>query len=124
MFCCYSDLAYVTVTEELKDYSDAIQHCVDLGARLMEVRTQEKFNDAVELRNEIGVSFWLAAKEIDTDGNWQWNSDSEAVDLDTGFWFPGRPNTNLVRIDCLHMPFAGFYDVPCGGMRPFVCEFI
>ena len=106
---------------ERHNWPDAKQSCVDMGARLMEVRTQEEFQTARKFYNEIGSYFWIGATNRETEGNWVWDSNQEEVNLNE-FGVNGTPTENQDN-NCLAMRSNGMFDWRCGAIRKFVCEY-
>ena len=104
-----------------KTWSDAKDYCISRGARLLEVRTQEQYNMAVRLRNELGFHVWIGATDIQSEGTWIWESDGQLVNLNL-YWLSNRPGSTN-NYDCLALSNIGFYDFLCSVPQRSVCEF-
>ena len=102
-----------------KSWEGAKAHCEHLGGHLMEVRTQEQYDDAVRIEAEIDTRFWLGGCDVDEEGSFVWASDGERVDSE--FWADGEPNNDDGEEDCIEMLAIGFNDNSCSAGRPFVC---
>ena len=90
---------------ERKTWDDAQQHCLSLGRRLMEVRSQDDNDRAMQIISEPnGINhIWLGGNAIQDD-IWIWNSDGERINLDQ-FWQDGEPNSS--HEDCLEIRSMG-----------------
>ena len=101
-----------------------MNHCSDNGGRLPEVRTQEDYDKALRLRDEIGSDIWLGANDMHTEGRWVWSSlntaDADLVNM-TQFWEPGKPSSFTSR-NCVIVTGVGFVDLPCNWSRGIICE--
>ena len=94
-----------------------------MGRRLMEVRTQEDYERALQLFQELGnYPFWLGGNDIEEEGVWVWDSNDEVIDMNR-FWYSGEPSDNSE--DCIMMwAPIGFCDYTCSESLPYICEFI
>ena len=108
---------------EGKTWADARQHCVDNDAHLMEVRTQEEYDRALGIWDEVG-NFWLGGNDIEEEGVWVWNSNGEVIDM-SRFWLAGRPYAGETGRNCLMMASdTGFEDYNCAASSySYVCEY-
>ena len=61
-----------------------------LNGRLMEVRTQEEFDRAVNYSKELRSDFWLGGSDREVEGEWRWESNAERIDMNK-FWGSGQP---------------------------------
>ena len=98
------------VVSELKTWQEARDNCIAMGARLMEIRTQEEYDTALSLYHQIGDEFWLGGTDYPEEMQWVWDSNQEEVDLNR-FWAhtPGE-NTNA---NCLAMSDSGMCHRHC-----------
>ena len=100
-----------------------------MGRHLMEVRTQEEFDKAVQLvaQTENG-KFWLGGNDMDQEGVWVWDSNRERMDM-ARFWNNHEPNDSRGSEDCLQMSelhredlnVLGFNDIGCSAHLQYVC---
>ena len=104
---------------EVKNWQDAQQNCIEMGARLMEIRTQEEFETASRFNDEMGTDFFLGG--IKAEGNWVWNSNEEEIDELNEFWGSGRPVDHPTR-HCIDV-FNGMLDSNCFRLRKSVCQY-
>ena len=100
---------------------DAQQYCSSLGSRLMEVRTQEDYDRAQQIRSEKGGNIWLGGSDIADEGVWIWNSNGEGINMDQ-FWMINQPDNFTVSEDCIEITGVGFNDSRCAKIVSFVCE--
>ena len=98
-----------------KTQPKAKQHCIRLGGRLMEVRTQHDYDKAVEKRERNTV--WIGVKK--NNGKWKWLSNGERMKMNQ-FWIPGRPDSSA---ECATLRGAGFGDDRCDKTFQYLCEF-
>ena len=91
-----------------------------MGARLMEIRTQEEYDSAVGFSQEFSAYFWLGGSDLQVDGNWVWESNREGVDMNE-FWYSGMPRDRN-DLNCLGMDSFGMYDWYCHLGYNSVCE--
>ena len=116
-----SDIRYVGVDSN-KNWNDAKQNCIENGGRLMEIRTQEEYETALQSRVVLnGYKFWIGGSDIEVKGNWVWDSNQEGVILNE-FWVSGSP-LNTREKNCLAMSSSGMVDASCSVLRRSVCEF-
>ena len=96
-----------------------------MGRILLEPRTQEKFDIALNIMSDLGTTIWLGASDLEEEGKWVWASDGVEVGADAG-WYPGEPNYYGGREDCMAMRLtkSAMVDFPCGGnhMHAYVCD--
>ena len=107
---------------EGKSWSEAKANCVAMGARLMEVRNQAEFELSQVMVYEVNARFWLGASDIESEGEWIWESDNEAVRLDR-YWKSGEPGGLPSNYDCLLRASQGFEDFNCGSRFVYFCKF-
>ena len=104
------------------NWYDAKQHCIGLGGHLLEVRTQEDFDRAMEVRGQAGTIIWLGGYFDTVIANWVWASNLEEIDP-TAFWLNSNPG-HFSNLDCVAL-YPGYYYqyTSCTFNRPFACEF-
>ena len=105
-------------------WRQASANCLSMGRMLLEPRTQEKFDIALNIMTDLGTHIWLGANDLEEEGKWVWESDGAPVRADAG-WSPGEPNDYKGGEDCMAMDvIGGLNDLPCGGdrMHPYVCD--
>ena len=117
------------LSSQLKTWADAREECINRGRHLMEVRTQEEFDKAVQLvaQTENGM-FWIGGSDLQQEGVWVWDSNRERMDMDE-FWNDNEPNNHDHGEDCLQMSghhyedvhVFGFNDIRCSAHLPYVC---
>ena len=116
-------MIYILEATETKTWSDASDYCLSLGAQLLEVRTQEHYDVAFELRHVLDDRYWIGGRETLTEGNFTWNSIGDPVATNEDFWFSDRPEINT-NLNCLQMQGRGPYDTNCNSLRPYICEYV
>ena len=96
-----------------------------MGRILLEPRTQEKFDIALNIMSDLGTHIWLGANDLEEEGKWVWASDGAPVSEDVG-WYATEPNDKGGREDCMAMAtwVRAVVDFPCGEdhMHPYVCD--
>ena len=85
-----------------------------------EVRTQEDYDKAILLLEEVNRDFWLGGSDLATDGDWLWNSLNDPVNM-TQFWINGQPVNDANR-NCIKIRSDGFYNGNCEFPNSVVCE--
>ena len=103
-----------------RSWNDSKHNCIAMGARLMEVHTQEDFDTAKNFRQKVKESYWLGASDILAEGNWTWDSNKDEVSLNE-FWYAGRPYNNT-RTNCMAMS-SRLFDWTCHRLYMSLCEF-
>ena len=106
------------ISNESMSWIDCKNYCTLLGGNLLEVRTQEEFDQAQNLRSEIGSQFWLGGSYREADGEWRWESNDDLINM-TQFWADGQPYKNE---RCLTIYGDGFYDNSCSSSHQYVCH--
>ena len=104
----------------MKSWTDAQQHCINVGGHLMEVKAHEEFEKALQFRNELD-DFWLGGNDIQDEGVWIWDSNDEMMNRNR-FWENDQPNNLEADQHCLQMYSGGFNDRSCTILKSFVCE--
>ena len=113
-------IQFLAILEE-RNWEDARQYCINLGRRLVEVRTQEDYDQALTLRLEFDEAYYLGGTDILDNDAWVWDSNGESINT-THFWAENQPSSSAEN--CIMMAYGGFHDLPCLQLRPFVCELI
>ena len=111
-------MRYELVNEDVR-YGQAKQRCINSGGRLMEVRTQEEYNIALEFFDILGP-FLLASTDEHSQTVWLWDSNGDPVD--PAFWGDERPRVSTYY-NCMGMWLSGFADSHCHNYKPYVCEY-
>ena len=93
-----------------------------MGARVLEIRNQEKYERAIQIQQQMTGEVWLAGSDIEDEYNWIWDSNGEAINFDQ-FWLLNRPYHNNVGKNCLVLS-TYMYDDICSVARKSICEFI
>ena len=119
---------FFVFTADLRTWAAARQICIDLGGRLMEVRTQEDYDRALQLSLQIG-RFWLGGSDIQEEGVWVWNSNGERF-YRNSFWFPYSTDPIYVSTEFNCLAFlrltdnhVGMNPDRCYSARNYTCEF-
>ena len=78
---------YMNVTENVKNWPDARQDCIDMGKKLFEIRSETDLAFAYDAYNRIfGDVFWVGVKYVSN--QYVYDSNGETY---VGFWADGRP---------------------------------
>ena len=90
----------------------------------MEVRTQDEFDRARQVGQEIG-RFHLGGSDIQQEGVWIWESNGDQINMDQ-FWSTNEPNGGTDQ-NCLLFKVppdsVGLASGICQNGRGFACEF-
>ena len=124
MFFLLFSGSYVIGTS-LKTWAAAQQYCIDLGGRLMEVRTQEDFDRAIRVEEETSL-FWLGGSDVLEEGVWVWDSNNQQINLDVFWYHATEPNGDTEQnclIFALSAQYVGLASDDCELRRRFICEF-
>lgn len=105
------------------DWNEAIEHCLNLNGTLMEPRTQEQFDIAVDLkRHSYDGSLWMGGTDEVEEGVWRWRSDGALVDM-SRFWRDGFPAQGHILADYLCLRWYNtFEDCTTDLHVEFICE--
>ena len=88
----------------------------------MEIHTGDANTAARQIYQDTSRTFWLGGNDIQTEGNWVWESNEEEINLNV-FWMNGKP-TNSNADNCLAMTSGGMFDFGCTRDLRLVCEYI
>ena len=116
----YITETHYTMVIEKKNWQDARDNCIAMGAHLLEIKSQAENVKAWQFHYEI-ENFWLGGNDIQDEGSWVWGSNQDLVNLKE-FWSVGRPTDRPDR-NCLLMTNTGMYDFYCTTQQWSVCEF-
>ena len=112
--------------DEALSWDGARQHCIGLGGRLLEVRTQEELDRAAQLRVQQQFSpwMWIGGRYDSARGEWIWISNSEAVNL-TLFLSMDMLDLEAQYGGCLVM-YGGrnLANDDCNSVSRFACDFV
>ena len=106
--------------ELLQSWTEARDHCINLGGKLFEPRTSWHVNQALEILQEFGnAQFWLGGTDALVDGEWRWFSDGALIEenvVTEGI----SANRNCLSL----ISHARFYDSWCTNALKSVCEIL
>lgn len=110
---CYKYIATRTA------WADAELHCVNEGANLASIRSQEENQFVARLIKNFDTAqdwTWIGLTDIHKEGRWMWSDRSK---VHFTLWAKGEPNGGT-RHNCVD--FNGLWaDQSCSTTRPFVC---
>ena len=117
------EIKYVLISEH-KQWSQARQECINLGARLFEVQTQADYNKAIQLRRINRFNYWVGGKTTTTDGAYVWDSNDNPIN--TEFWHGDTPD-NIVGNVCVEWHSdssgSGLQIRSCTNQRYVCCKY-
>ena len=96
-------------------WDDAQQHCIGLGGRLLEIRTQEELGRAIQLQLDFEIGFvfmWIGGEYDSTREEWIWSSNSDAINL-----------TIFSSIEGLDLNGDGCVEFYQGSLSSYNCNF-
>lgn len=102
-------------------WAESVAGCVSLGGHLASIKTQEDFDDAMEVTG--GQRFRIGLNDIAKEGEYRWVEDNSlASDI---LWKSGQP-TNAGGIEhCSEIVGDGLNDMQCSGYRgiyEYLCQ--
>ncbi|XP_053386253.1 C-type lectin domain family 10 member A-like [Mercenaria mercenaria] len=117
-FCVklYSDKTRTQVSAE--------QQCQDDGGHLMNIDSEEKYEDVSSLLKGFGSYVWIDGRRKDVSSPWEYKYGSQK-----GFfkWRSGEPDNNSNDLCLFIYLYSGtvfWYDYPCGHTYYALCEII
>ena len=117
--------SYIVVPGEYT-WQFAKEYCTNQGAKLLEVRNFQDYNQALGFlyMPGFGWSMWLGGSDASVEGEFKWGN-GDAVNM-RDFWGSYRgsqqPDSLLRDEDCMSMFNNGFHDSGCEGLKSFVCD--
>ena len=102
----------------------ARDHCINIGGRLFEARSEFQFHQLLKISAKLGVNLWLGARDEDEEGVWRWESDGALVDEERRFWAPGQPRVREIA-GCLtvYPDTQQLNDAQCARSHVFACQY-
>ncbi|XP_063079999.1 CD209 antigen-like protein C [Engraulis encrasicolus] len=115
-----SSLYYIY--SDKKSWADSKQHCMDLGAHLVIIDSQEEQEFILE---RIKTRAWIGLSDLETEGVWKWVDGNNLGK--PRFWMQGEPNDQDGGEDCVEIiasqkPLASWKDHVCGITKNYICE--
>ena len=101
----------------MQSWDEAKAYCNALGARLMEIHSEEDLERAMRFRQEMGGNFVVGGRKID--GVWIWESNGDEINE---FWQHGRP-LGWDDTNCAVVTLNAIYDWRCTVLYRAVCEY-
>ncbi|XP_069106164.1 lectin BRA-2-like isoform X1 [Argopecten irradians] len=119
---CY----YVSSSSEKTGWDSAIVRCIDLGAKLVEIKTDEEASSIMNLLPgyvESDELIYTGRRKTD-DNKWVFLSNDEEVDTSVRTWGSGQPESGSQRCGCtLKSDDFNMHDCYCTGFNYFyICE--
>ncbi|CAL8329538.1 unnamed protein product [Lota lota] len=105
------------LSTEKKSWLDSRQDCLNRGADLVIINSQEE----QDFINNLGCTLWIGLSDFESESVWTWVDGSPLTR--PRFWAPGEPN-NIGDEDCAGVPSSTekWNDVPCTVKWHWVCE--
>ncbi|XP_054257014.1 uncharacterized protein LOC128982006 isoform X4 [Macrosteles quadrilineatus] len=103
---------------EMKQWWDALRHCIDHGMKLATIENDDEWNSLVETFGNADEGVWIGGHDFGKYPNFLWISTGLPVVL---LWRAGEPtgsNYNCLAAD----PHHGFFNSDCIIRHSFVCE--
>ncbi|XP_029909255.1 CD209 antigen-like protein E [Myripristis murdjan] len=119
--CAMFNNSFYYVSAELKSWEDSRQDCLERGADLVVINSQ----DEQKFINSFKQTMWLGLSDRGERGNWTW---VDGTRLDTGFWGHGEPGSPSTP-EREHCAYTYWYnnlnswsDDKCAKRRHWICE--
>ena len=90
-----------------------------MGRSLLEFRSEDEHDKAIQLASELGHGFWVGGNDFEEEGVWVWNRNGEEIETDQ-LWAPNEPNGGAQE-NCLEIYQGGINDLACEDVRRYVC---
>ena len=101
-----------------KTHADAVSHCMTVGAKLVEIMTDQENTNLYDL---FGPNFWIGVHDVNFNGQMVYDSTGVPITYDN--WYEGEPNDFGSEDDCAVTSVGGEWnDLPCSETKSFVCE--
>ncbi|KAL2094493.1 hypothetical protein ACEWY4_009212 [Coilia grayii] len=116
---CFGSSQYY-ISSEQKTWADSKQHCMNLGAHLVIIDSEEE----QRLIYTQGKRAWIGLSDSETESIWKW-VDGKVLG-DSGYWMKGEPNDTNGE-DCAEIlpqkePLASWNDESCRKEKNYICE--
>ncbi|XP_069106162.1 snaclec coagulation factor IX/factor X-binding protein subunit A-like isoform X2 [Argopecten irradians] len=116
---CY----HVSSISEKTTWFSAIVRCIDLGARLVEIKTDEEASFIINsLPGYVErTDVFYTGRRMNDNNKWVFLSNDEEVDTSVRTWADGEPEGGSQRCGCTHSNFK-MSDWYCDSNRLYICE--
>ncbi|KAM9363658.1 CD209 antigen-like protein A [Symphorus nematophorus] len=116
----YFSGSFYYVSSSMKTWQESRDYCLQKGADLMIINSQEEQNFTRQLKDNL----WIGLTDIETEGTWKW---LDGTPLTTSYWQHGEPNSyELKEEDCAevryHKEENNWNDRPCDLPIFWICE--
>ncbi|MBN3281500.1 PGCA protein, partial [Polyodon spathula] len=115
---CYKETSNITetytLTEELKSWTEAQQHCREHHTDLVSIKSASENEEIV--KKAQGKPFWIGL----FNEPWKWSRQGDNYTFHN--WRNGEPDNQAVNEKCVGMSRSGeWYDAPCNNRLAFFC---
>ncbi|XP_029909256.1 CD209 antigen-like protein E [Myripristis murdjan] len=113
--CAMFNNSFYYVSAELKSWEDSRQDCLERGADLVVINSQ----DEQKFINSFKKIMWLGLSDRGERGNWTW---VDGTRLDTGFWGHGEPGREHCAYTYWFNNLNSWSDDKCAKRCHWICE--
>ncbi|KAL3996240.1 C-type lectin domain family 4 member M [Sarotherodon galilaeus] len=110
--------SFYFTSSEKKSWQESRQDCVQRGADLVIISSQEEQNFV----NAFKKRLWIGLTDSETEGTWKW---VDGTPMNTSYWNHGEPNgdkkENCGHIDTYNSENS-WNDAPCSILHFWICE--
>ncbi|XP_039469946.1 CD209 antigen-like protein E isoform X1 [Oreochromis aureus] len=110
--------SFYFTSSEKKSWQESRQDCVQRGADLVIISSQEEQNFV----NTFKKRLWIGLTDSETEGTWKW---VDGTPMNTSYWNRGEPNgdkkENCGHIDTYNSENS-WNDAPCSILHFWICE--
>ncbi|XP_052425228.1 CD209 antigen-like protein C [Carassius gibelio] len=115
---CHQSSLYFFSSEK-KNWDESRRYCRERGADLIIINNREE-QDFV--KNISGSDhFWIGLTDVEEEGRWKW-VDGSNINITSGFWKFGEPNSHQGNEDCADTHSSGWFDTKCDSSVKWICE--
>ncbi|XP_023345272.1 C-type lectin 37Db [Eurytemora carolleeae] len=112
------------IPTDSRTWIDAKRYCESKLGFLVEFvnrELEETVKNYVKTNYEIST-FWLGARDHQTEGVFKWESTNQTLDELYTNWGEGEPNNHDDREDCAEFSSFAWNDMDCSESRRFICQ--
>ncbi|XP_058626522.1 CD209 antigen-like protein E isoform X2 [Onychostoma macrolepis] len=113
----YYKSSFYFISSDGKSWTESRRYCTERGADLIIINNREEQDFVKNISGYAHV--WIGLTDSDEEGTWKWVDGST---LNSGFWWPGKPNYYTGNEDCALSYISWWYDYSCYSAFKWICE--